>query len=176
MTRAPFLAVVFVFTAAAVGCVAGDDELEISDDDLVVSAEDEAEDAAFDAALADGKADAALSYNAVAQLAKNAGLSCSGDRIAIAVAVAKAESGFRPRITNTVGNTRGVDRGLWQINSYWHPNVSDACAFSPSCNARAMARISSMGSNWRPWWTFVHGKHQPFMSQSRAAKRAVCGS
>jgi hypothetical protein len=122
----------------------------------------------------DGKADGALSYQAVARVAKTAGLTCTGERIAIAVAVAKAESGFRPTITNTAGNAHGIDRGLWQINSYWHPNVTAACAFSPSCNARAMVRISSSGTKWSPWWTFKNRKHVPFMSQARAAQAAVC--
>lgn len=58
--------------------------------------DDQAEDEAFNALAMDGKADAALSYAAVARLAVNAGISCSGDRIAIAVAVANAESSFRP--------------------------------------------------------------------------------
>lgn len=172
MSKTP-LVVACVLAVTAIGCVAGEDEF--SDEDFIVTEEDMAEDEAFNSLAQDDKADTALTYSAVAQLAKNAGLSCSGERIAIATAVAKAESGFRPQITNTVGNTHGVDRGLWQINSYWHPNISAACAFSPSCNARAMASISSRGTNWRPWWTYVHGKHLPFMSQARAAQRAVCG-
>lgn len=167
------LLVASVLALAAIGCV-GEEEVEITDEDLVVTEGDQAEDDAFNTLAMDDKADAALTYTAVARLARNAGLSCTGERIAIATAVAKAESGFRPQITNTVGNAHGIDRGLWQINSYWHPNVSASCAFSPSCNARAMARISSMGKTWRPWWTFVHGKHLPFMSQARAAQRTVC--
>lgn len=159
--------------ASASGCAT--DEDEFFDEELDVTEEDMIEDEVFEQMSEDGKADAALSYQAVARLAKNAGLSCTGERIAIATAVAKAESGFRPNATNTVGNAHGIDRGLWQINSYWHPNVTAACAFSPSCNARAMARISSKGTKWRPWWTYVHGKHQPFMSQARTAQRAVCG-
>ncbi len=147
---------------------------ELMDDELDVSEEDAIEDEVFGQMSEDGKADGALSYQAVARVAKTAGLTCTGERIAIAVAVAKAESGFRPTITNTAGNTHGIDRGLWQINSYWHPNVTAACAFSPSCNARAMVRISSSGTKWSPWWTFVHGKHRPFMAQARAAQAAVC--
>jgi lysozyme-like protein len=147
---------------------------EWTEDDNVVTEQDQAGDQELDDLLQDGKADGALSYKAVAQLAKNAGVSCSGDRIAIATAVAKAESGFRATITNTAGNAHGIDRGLWQINSYWHPEVSAACALSASCNARAAARISSGGTRWSQWWTFKNGKHLPFMSQARAAKAAVC--
>lgn len=38
------------------------------------------------------------------------------------------ESGFDPA---AVGNVDSRDRGLAQINSYWHPDVSDAEAFDP---------------------------------------------
>jgi len=162
----------FVLAITTAAC-AMDDEEPI-DGDFEVSEDDAVEDTVFDQMTQDGKADGTLSYQAVAQVAKNAGLSCTGERIALAVAVAKAESGFNSGISNTAGNTHGIDRGLWQINSYWHPNVSAACAFSPSCNARAMASISSKGTKWSPWWTYVNGKHRPYMTQARAAQAAVC--
>ncbi|MBA3819984.1 MAG: hypothetical protein H0X17_13905 [Deltaproteobacteria bacterium] len=164
---------VIVAAVVATGCVAGEEELE-GDENFEVTDDDLVEDDAFEQAAGDGKEDGVLTYAAVARLAKHAGLACTGERIAIAVAVAKAESGFRPTITNTVGNAHGIDRGLWQINSYWHPNVSATCAFSPSCNARAMASISSKGTKWSPWWTYVNKKHVPFMPQARAAQSAVC--
>jgi hypothetical protein len=155
------------------GCAVDDEEFDPAD--YEVTDEDQAEDDAFNSLALDGKADAALTYSAVAKLAKTAGVACSGDRIAIAVAVAKAESGFRPDATNTAGNAHGIDRGLWQVNSYWHPEVSATCALSPSCNARAMYNISKRGTYWKPWWTYVNGKHLPYMSQARSAQRAVCG-
>ncbi len=158
----------------AAACATGDDDVGDYEGDLEELQPDPAADEAFEQATADGKADGPLGYRAVAQLAKDAGLPCTGERIATAVAVAKAESGLRPGATNTAGNAHGVDRGLWQINSYWHPNVSRTCAFSPSCNARAMKNISSRGTNWRPWWTWKNGRHWPFMSQARAAQAAVC--
>lgn len=151
-----------------------DEEGEWSDADLVVTEQDQAEDQAFETIVQDDKADGALSYAAVARLVLNAGVSCSGDRIATAVAVARAESSFRPWITNTVGNAHGIDRGLWQINSYWHPEVSAACALSASCNARAAARISKGATRWTEWWTYKNGKHWPYMSQARAAAHSVC--
>jgi hypothetical protein len=163
-------------TLSFTACTIDDDEIgEWSEQDLVVTAEDEAEDAAFETLAQDDKADSALTYTAVARLVLDAGVSCYGDRIAIATAVARAESSFRPWITNTAGNVHGIDRGLWQINSYWHPEVSAACALSASCNARAMARISRGGTRWSEWWTYKNGKHWPFMTQARAAARAVCG-
>ncbi len=163
-----------LFSSLVSACAMDDEDEPWTDEDNVVTDEDQASDEALDDVLADGKADGALSYRAVAQLAKDAGISCTGDRIALAVAVAKAESGFRPTITNTAGNAHGIDRGLWQINSYWHPEVSASCALSASCNARAAARISSKGTKWSQWWTYKNGKHLPYMSQARAAKAAVC--
>lgn len=161
------------------GCVAGADAEEggTIDEALAPDADDAERDAEFAAQL-DGKADAALTHVAVAKLAKAAGVSCSGDRLALAVAIAQAESGLRPKafLVNKTrsGTYNGTDRGLWQINSKYHPNVSDECAYSPSCNARAMARISVNGTKWTPWWTFKNGKHRPFMSDARAAAAAVC--
>jgi hypothetical protein len=157
-----------LFVLAVAACV-GTEE-----DNFDVSADDQAADDAFAQSTQDGKADGELGYVAVARVARAAGLACSGDRIALAVAVAKAESGFRADATNTAGNSHGIDRGLWQINSYYHPNVSEACAFSPSCNARAMASISNRGATFRPWWTYVNGKHLPFMAAARNAQANVC--
>jgi hypothetical protein len=164
-----------VALSVLVGCVAGEDEFEGEEPSYEVTEEDQAADAEVDAATQDGKEDSTLSYLAVAKVAHTAGVSCTGDRLAIAVAVAKAESGFRTGATNTAGNAHGIDRGLWQINSYWHPEVSATCAFSASCNARAMARISNYGRSWSQWWTYNNGKHLQFMSQARAAKATVCG-
>ncbi len=156
--------------ALTTSCVA-----EEEDDPDLVTEEDMAADEELEGMLGDGKEDSALSYVAVAQLVKTAGVPCTGERIATAVAVAKAESGFRPQITNTIGNARGIDRGLFQINSYWHPEVSVACAFSASCNTRAAVRISKVATRWTEWWTWKNGKHIQFMTSARAAQRSVCG-
>ena len=143
--------------------------------DFEVTAADQQADQAYTQALADSKADGELTYLAVAKLAHTAGVACTNDRIAVAVAVAKAESQFDPNASNVVGNSHGVDRGLWQINSYFHPEISSACAFSPSCNARAMASISDRGTKWTEWWTYNNGIHLKYMTSSRAAQHTVCG-
>ena len=162
-----------VLVMLAGGCAA-----EMEDDDdlpLEVTEEDMEADAEFGMSVGDGKEDSALSYVAVARLVKNTGVPCTGERIAMATAIAKAESGFRPWITNTAGNAHGIDRGLWQINSYWHPEVSASCALSASCNARAAMRISKKATVWREWWTWKNNKHLPFMNSSRQAQASVCG-
>jgi Lysozyme like domain len=159
--------------ALALGACATEEDLD-DDSPLEVNDDDMAADEDFADSVGDGKEDSALSYVAVARLVKTAGVVCTGDRIATAVAVAKAESGFRPQITNTAGNTHGIDRGLFQINSYWHPEVSASCALSASCNTRAAARISKKATRWSEWWTWKNGKHKPFMTSARNAQATVC--
>src|SRR5215469_18063594 len=66
-------------------------------------------------------------------LAQGAG---SGGDPVTATAVALAESGGNPAALGQ--NPDGSrDRGLWQVNDRAHPDVADACAFDPSCNAQA---------------------------------------
>jgi hypothetical protein len=91
---------------------------------------------------------------AVAALALGQGLST--DDAVIAVAVAKAESGYDPQAVNH--NTNGTtDRGLWQINDVWTDTLVKAGTithaedlFTATTNARAMALIHRT-SGWQPW-------------------------
>jgi Lysozyme like domain len=88
-----------------------------------------------------------------ASVASRAGF--SGDRLVTAVAVGMGESSCRPDAQNSNGPTKGcpngsVDRGLWQINSCWHPSVSKSCAYDAQCNANAAYRISAKGINFKP--------------------------
>jgi hypothetical protein len=107
----------------------------------------------------------------VAQLARDAGF--SGNDWVISVAVAEAESlGWtRARLINT---DCSVDRGLWQINSYWHGEVSDSCAFSPPCNAQGTHTIWSNGG-WTQWTTYNNGAYQAHLAEARAAVNQVGG-
>jgi len=52
------------------------------------------------------------------------------------VRLANCESKLKPNNSNSKGNTPAgsVDRGLFQINSYWHKEVSDACAYDIRCS------------------------------------------
>ena len=51
------------------------------------------------------------------------------------VKLADCESKLNPLNKNTKGNTPAgsLDRGLFQINNYWHKEVSDACAYDVRC-------------------------------------------
>ncbi len=50
----------------------------------------------------------------------------------LALWIVQHESSFDPTRKGDDGNSRG----LWQISSIYHPEVSDACAFDPSCSTR----------------------------------------
>lgn len=59
------------------------------------------------------------------------------------------ESGHRPEVTGD----GGASRGLWQINKAWHPEVSDACAYSIACSTHwSLQRIrSGYADEWSTW-------------------------
>ena len=87
----------------------------------------------------------------------------------LAAAVAMAESSGRVRARNrNEGKRPSVDRGLFQINSRWHPEVSRACAFRARCNARAALRISDGGRDWRQWAAWHNQSYKQFMRAARA--------
>lgn len=102
-----------------------------------------------------------LSIHNLIELCRSVGFTEA--QIPMAVAIALAESGGDPLATNQAGNTPpSTDRGLWQINSYWHNEVSDHCAFDPVCCAREALRISG-GANWSQWSTFGNGAYKQFL-------------
>jgi Lysozyme like domain len=106
--------------------------------------------------------------------------------IVVAVAVALAESGcqwniylcnpslaygYYPPVSCPHG-TASYDRGLWQINSYYHNEVSDSCAFQVQCNTAAAFNISKKGHNWSAWPSYTSGAWANYIS---IAKQAVYG-
>jgi hypothetical protein len=124
--------------------------------------------AASDAADASASAAADL----CATVASRAGF--SGERLVTAVAVGMGESSCRPDAQNPNGPTKGcpngsVDRGLWQINSCWHPSVSKSCAYDAQCNANAAHRISAKGTNFKPWVAYTNGSYKKHLDAARAA-------
>ena len=122
-------------------------------------------------AASDASASAAAA-DLCAKVASRAGF--SGDRLVTAVAVGMGESACRPDAVNSNGPTKGcpngsVDRGLWQINSCWHPSVSKSCAYDAQCNANAAYRISAKGSNFKPWVAYTNGSYRNYVNAARAA-------
>jgi hypothetical protein len=112
-------------------------------------------------------------YSAVqiAQLAQQAGF--TGNDWTVSVAIAEAESAGWTHAT-LVDSDCSVDRGLWQINSYWHSEVTDSCAFTPSCAAQATHTIWANGG-WSQWTTYTNGAYLAHMSEAQAAVNQVSG-
>lgn len=48
-------------------------------------------------------------------------------------------------------NRGGVDRGLWQISSLHHKEVSNACAYDYKCATNEAIRIYKERGNWDAW-------------------------
>lgn len=104
-----------------------------------------------------------LSANQAMQYAQSAGF--SGTALTVATAIMQAESGFNT-LAQHVNSDGSVDRGIFQINSRWHSEVSDSCAYDPLCASQAAYRISSQGSNFNPWTTYTSGAYQRFLGTS----------
>ena len=68
----------------------------------------------------------------------------------LAVKVAECESGLNPRATN-INRDGSVDRGLYQWNDKWHPEISDECAYNRYCATRAFCKAVKSGH--LDWWS-----------------------
>lgn len=106
----------------------------------------------------------------IAAVVAHAGGSTSAKQQAVAVAIALAESGGKTDARNSFGNSHGIDRGLWQINSFYHPEVSDAVADNPESAAREVFRISKGFRDWHEWSTYKSGA---YLGQMGVATRFV---
>jgi hypothetical protein len=101
---------------------------------------------------------ATLTPNQIAELCFVAGQ--GRGNLDVAVAVALAESGGKTDARNTNSDTaRSVDRGLWQINSYWHPEVGEACADNPVCATKEARRISRGFADFSQWSAYKNGSY-----------------
>jgi hypothetical protein len=110
----------------------------------------------------------------IAAAAQSAGV--RGDNIAIAVAIAIAESGGNTRAHN--GTPPDNSYGLWQINMLGPLGPqrramlgisSNDALYDPNVNARAMFKISNGGTNWRPWTTYTSGRYRLFLQRGKDA-------
>lgn len=107
-----------------------------------------------------------LSESAARDYAMAAGF--RGDNLDIMIAIAHAESGLDTHPPDNINHNPGQvddgsrDRGIIQINSHWHPEVSDACAYEPLCAFKAGYKISNRGTNFHPWSTYNSGAYLPF--------------
>lgn len=103
----------------------------------------------------------------IAGYARGAGL--TGPAVAIAVAIALAESGGNPRATHqNTDRHRSIDYGLWQINGFWHREYDTVQLLDPAYNARAMAAISKGGTDWGAWTTYSSGRWREYQAEATA--------
>jgi hypothetical protein len=95
----------------------------------------------------------------IAALAKEAGFPSS--QIAIAVAVALAESGGRPDNVSLPNKDGSKDYGLWQINNHAHSDLMSQYNWSnPHDNAKmAFSVWKAAGNSWKPWTVFNTGTY-----------------
>ncbi len=97
-----------------------------------------------------------------------------GLTMAIAISMTEDPSGDPTRDSPpNADQWHSIDRGLWQINNHWHPEVTDAEAHDPLASAQAAYRISSGGRDWTPWSTFNSGAYRNHLVAAQAAATAI---
>lgn len=118
-----------------------------------------------------------LTRQQIESYARGAGF--SGKDLDIAVAVAKAESGWNTQAHNTTGNDDSY--GLWQINmkGTLGPDrrkkfgiTSDSQLLDPTTNAKAAYRIHK-DSGWNAWTTYTSGKYKSFLVDGASSDPSV---
>jgi hypothetical protein len=67
----------------------------------------------------------------------------------LAVRVAKCESSLNPKAVN-INAPDSIDRGIFQINSKYHPEVTEAQAFDPEFSTQFFCRAFKAGN--LSWW------------------------
>ncbi len=110
----------------------------------------------------------------LAEFAYNAGFADGGaDNLAIAVAIALAESGGRDDATHDNPNG-STDYGLWQINSVHTDILGSGDWRDPQVNAR-MARVvyEQSGAKFTPWSTYNSGAYRLFLARGHAAAKVI---
>lgn len=115
-----------------------------------------------------------------AQVARYAKKYFSGDDLITAIAIAKAESGWR----TGAFNPNGLDNsyGLMQMNMYgdmgparrerWGLS-SNSELYNPDTNMRAAHDLYSRTGGFSHWTTYTSGKYLDFMDEARAAANEV---
>lgn len=84
------------------------------------------------------------------------------------IAIALGESGGNSQaVCNNCLGVQEYSVGLWQINLYAHPHVTETCAKDPYCAAKAAYAISSEGTNFNPWTVYKTGKYLEFLDKAK---------
>jgi hypothetical protein len=97
----------------------------------------------------------------------------TGARLIDAVALMWAESGRYPgawhyNLSDDETQVLSTDRGLFQVNDYWHRDLSDEQAYKALPNAQYAAKLSNRGYRFvRPdgtliWMAYGGARHQAY--------------
>jgi hypothetical protein len=100
-------------------------------------------------------------YAQLVTIAKQNGFTGLSADIIAAIAMAESSGNTTAQHVNADGT---LDRGVLQINSYWHPEVSDTCAYDAACSFKQAYRISTYGQNFNPWVTYTSGAYRKYLS------------
>lgn len=120
--------------------------------------------------------DARAHEDQVADWAYGAGF--RGESLAMAIAIAHAESSLRINAvgdTDRTGGKWGPSIGLWQIRTLDAETGTggyrdwNALIDNPERQARAAWHISGGGTTWKPWTTATNGSASRFLPQAREA-------
>lgn len=84
--------------------------------------------------------------------------------IAYAVMMSEGKENTKAKHFNS-DKRKTHDRGLFQINSFWHSEVSDECAYDMKCNIRQAYRISKRGNNWNEWYGYKNGVYLKYLTK-----------
>ncbi len=108
-----------------------------------------------------------MSILTISQAIKNAQASgFAGDSVNMIVAIQMSESGLNTKPKDNINSDGSRDRGLNQINSYWHSEVTDKCAYDASCSTIAAYKISKQGTDFTPWSTYRTSSYYTNLSQT----------
>lgn len=109
-----------------------------------------------------------LNRSQILSLVESAGFKGSAAQTMTDIAMAESHGN-----THAVGLNRGKngqvvsrDRGLFQINDYWHPDISDSEAFNPVKAAKDAYKISKGGTDFSAWSTYNNGSYLNFARES----------
>ena len=106
----------------------------------------------------------------IAAYAHTAGF--SGNDLVIAVAVAKAESGWDYSAKGGPNSNGSYDWGLFQINDVHKPSAE--VKTSPLANARAAFGIySRAGKTFKPWAAYNNGSYKKYLAEANAAVQGL---
>ena len=102
-----------------------------------------------------------ISMQQAVQDAQNAGFNGTSASIIAAIAMAESSLNSNAQHPNSDGT---VDRGILQINSYWHSEVPDSCAYDIACSFKQAYRISNGGTSFTQWDTYKNGEYQQYVN------------